>query len=397
MVSKIIKKHIALSFYAFLNNNNLLHRRQSGFRYNHSCQTALTLMKEEWLEAMNNGELTGVLMVDLCEAFDLVDHSLLLQKLEIYRCTTNALNWFTSYLFNRSKKVDIDGILSDPLENKSGVPQGSVLGTLFFILFINDIFLYPALENMSLFADDATDHHTSKNIQNISSKLQIKATSVNQWCEINRIKMSIEKTKIMLIGSRQKLNRISESEKYIKLLIDNTPIEQISNTKLLGIHIDSSLTWDVQVSHLKKIVIYKLFLLKRIRHFLPKHTRILFYNFYIMPYLEYCCSIWGNCSKENINIIVKLQKRAARLILDADFFTPSANLFKELIWIPFSNIVKYHQVSLVYKCIHKISPEYLHDMFSIKLDSKRYNLRSSNTGRLDVPKKTQQEFIFQWP
>ena len=181
---------------------------------------------------------------------------------------------------------------------------------------------------MSLFADDATDHHTSKNIQNIASKLQIKATSVNQWCEINRMIMSIEKTKIMLIESRQKLNRISESEKYIKLLIDNTPIEQISNTKLLGIHIDSSLTWHVQVSHVKKIVIYKLFLLKRIRHFLPEDTRILFYNFYIKPYLEYC-------------------------------------------WIPFSDIVKYHQVSIVYKCIQKNSPEYLHDMFSIKLDSKR--------------------------
>ena len=206
--------------------------------------------------------------------------------------------------------------------------------------------------------------------------------------------MSIEKTKIMLIGSRQKLNRISKSEKYIKLLIDNTPIEQISNTKLLGIHIDSSLTWDVQVSHVKKIVIYKLFLLKRIRHFLPKDNRIFFYNFYIKPYLEYCCSIW---SKENINIIVKLQKRAARLILDADFFTPSANIFEELKWIPFSDIVKYHQVSLVYKCIHKISPEYLHDMFSIKLDSKRYNLRSSNTGRLDVPKKHNRSLSFNDP
>ena len=132
VVSKIIETHIALSFYALLNNNNLLHRRQSGFRYNLSWQTAFTLMTEEWLEAMNNGELTGVLMVDLCKAFDLVDHSLLLQKLEIYRCTTNALNWFTSYLFKRSQKVDIDGILSDPLENKSGVPQSSVLGPLFF-------------------------------------------------------------------------------------------------------------------------------------------------------------------------------------------------------------------------------------------------------------------------
>ena len=92
---KIIEKHIALSFYAFLNDNNLLHQGQSGFRYNHSCQTALTVMTQEWLETMNNGELTGVLMVDLCKAFDMVDHSLL-QKLEIYRCTTNALNWFAT-------------------------------------------------------------------------------------------------------------------------------------------------------------------------------------------------------------------------------------------------------------------------------------------------------------
>ena len=250
---------------------------------------------------------------------------------------------------------------------------------------------------MSLFADDATDHHTSKNIQNISSKLQIKATSVNQWCEINKMKMSIEKTKIMLIGSRQKLNRISESEKYITLLIDNTPIEQVSNTKLLGILIDSSLNMGCSGIACKKIVIYKLFLLKHIRHFLPKDTRILLYNFYIKPYLEYCCSIWGNCSKKNINIIVKLQKRAARLILDADFYTPSANLFKELKWIPFYDIVKYHQVSLVYKCIHKISPEYLHVMFSIKLDSKRYNLRSSNNGCLDVPKKHNRSLSFNGP
>ena len=106
----------------------------------------------------------------------------------------------------------------------------------------------------------------------------------------------------------------------------------------------------------------------------------------------------GNCSKENINIIVKHQKRAAgKIILDADFFTPSAILFKELKWIRFSYIVKYHQVSLIYKCIHKLSPEYLHDMFNIKIDSKRYNLRSSNTGRLDVPKKHNRSLSFNGP
>ena len=89
-------------------------------------------------------------------------------------------------------------------------------------------------------------------LMSISSRLQIKATSVNQWCEINRMKKNIEKTKNMLIGSRQKITQISESEKYITLLIDNTTIEQKNNTKVLGIHRDSSLTWDFQVFHVKK-------------------------------------------------------------------------------------------------------------------------------------------------
>ena len=143
-------------------------------------------------------------------------------------------------------------------------------------------------------------------------------------------------------------------------------------------------------------ILTKLFFQKRICHFVPKHTRILFYNVSIKPHLEYCCSIWGNCSKENLNIIVKLQKRADKFS-DADFFTPSAILFKELKWIPFADIFKYQHGSLVYKCIHTISPEYLHDMLSIKLDSKCYNLRYSHTGRLDVPKKQNRSFSFNGP
>ena len=171
VVSKILEKHVSSTFYAFLKEQNLLHPKQSGFRSQHSCQTALTLMTEEWLKAMNKGELIGVLMVDLCKAFDLVDHSLLLHKLKIYRCSEEALDWFTSYLSKRTQKVDINGQISHPLENICGVPQGSVLGPLFFIVFINDMFSYPELDNLSLYADDATAHHSSKCSQTIRPPL----------------------------------------------------------------------------------------------------------------------------------------------------------------------------------------------------------------------------------
>ena len=128
VVSKILEKHVSSTFYTLLNENNLLNPKQSGFRTQHSCQTALTLMTEEWLNAMHKGELTDVLLIDLCKAFDLVDHSLLLRKLKIYRCSENALTWFTSYLSERTQRVDINGQISNPLENKCGVPQGSILG-----------------------------------------------------------------------------------------------------------------------------------------------------------------------------------------------------------------------------------------------------------------------------
>ena len=203
----------------------------------------------------------------------------------------NALTWFTSYLSERKQRVDINGQISNPLENNCGVPQGSILGPLFFIVFINDMYLYPDLQDISFFADDATAHHSSKCTQVITQKLQNVATSANKWCENNKMKLSIIKTKVALVGSKQRINRITDSDKEIKIIINDIPIEQVSHSK----------TWNLKI---KKTVVYKLFLLKLIRPFLPTQSRILFFNYYIKPYLEYCCSIWGSTSQENINIVV---------------------------------------------------------------------------------------------
>ena len=147
---------------------------------------------------------------------------------------------------------------------------------IFYRLYkcINAMYLYPDLQDISLFADDATAQHSSKCTQIITQKLQNVATSANKWCENNNMKLRIIKTKVALVGSKQRIHRITDSDKKIKIIFNDIPIEQVS-------------------------------------HLLPTQSRILFFNFHIKPYLEYCCSIWGSTSQANINIVVKLQKRAA--------------------------------------------------------------------------------------
>ena len=205
---------------SYVSEFNLLQKEQSGFREHHSCMTALTKMTEAWLSEMDSGNLTGTVLLDFSKAFDLVSHNILIHKLKVYKFSEQTLTLLKSYLLDRKQEVRIGKSTSEKRNILAGVPQGSVLGPLLFILFINDLPLHIEHSNIDIFADDATLHNSSKDIRNINNDLQVDVNNVLQWCKQNNMVLNENKTKGLLIGTSQRLSRCQSN---LEIIVNSEP------------------------------------------------------------------------------------------------------------------------------------------------------------------------------
>ena len=386
ILSKLLERHVFNCLYEFLVCHDLLISRQSGFRSKHSCETALHLLVDEWLSSIYNKKIVGVLFIDFCKAFDMVDHDILLKKLKLYNFSQDSMSWFTSYLSNRQQCVKINHKVSQPLEIKYGVPQGSILGPLLFLLFINDLPLEDGLDLVSLFADDATKSTASKDIKNVEKSLQESSDSLMRWCRINRMVPSSDKTKIMVIGTSKRLQDFDVDKYKLNVYLGKSKITQVTEEKLLGCVIDENLSWTPQVRKVRQTVLYKLSILRKIKRFVPLSGRLTFYNYFVKPHFDYCCSVWGTAFKKDIHTLIKLQKMAARLILDVDYTVPSIELFKILKWLPIDKNVQFRQATLVYKALNNMTPSYMADMFTRSSETAPFSLRSVSNKKLFIPR-----------
>ena len=382
ILSKILEKHVHSTFYEFLVKHCLLYLAQSGFRTLHSCETALNRLVDRWTTNMEKGLLNGVILVDLRKAFDLVDTDILLQKLSLYHCDENSISWFKSYLQGRKQLVQFKGKMSDTRSVTHGVPQGSILGPLLFILFMNDLPLYVSSE-FDMYADDSTLHAAAKTVEELEDILNQDLAHVKQWCKQNRMVANIDKTKAMIITTYQKAAKLPRCT--LNVLYDNVPLENVDNEKLLGVIVDKHLTWKHHVDKTCKSISKSIALLRRIKKYLPHQTRLTYYKAYIQPHLDYCNTVWGLST--HVSRIHILQKMALRMIMDVPRLTHSAPLFKKCGVLTIQDRVKFRTVVSVYKALNGLSPTYMADMFKkVSAVSKR-TTRSSEAGLLYVPKK----------
>ena len=382
ILSKVLEKHICEYLVNFLKENDLFHPLQSGFRESHSTETALIRLVDQLLFNLDNDKATGLVFIDYKKAFDLIDHNLLLSKLKALGVGESSLPLFRDYLSGRRQYVNIDGHHSTQRALTLGVPQGSILGPILFLVFINDL---PATLQHSvadIYADDTTisysTHYTTAP-NDISVGLQTDIDEILNWSADNRMILNETKTKSMLVTGKRLAKKMEQST--LQLNVNSTELEQVNSHKLLGVTIDSQLTFDQHVENLCTKLSQRIAVLRKIRRFLPIDQRKLYYNAMIKQTMLYASTIWTSCSAENLQKVFKLQKRAARVILGADTKANSVQLFRKLDWVPFFHEAKVNRSLMVYKRLSGDCPPYMSQMLVRNAD---INERSSRHGQLNL-------------
>ena len=236
VLSKIIERHVHDHLSEYLNVHDLIYKNQSGFRKQYSTETALAYIVDTLLSNLDKNHVNGMVLVDYKKAFDMVDHVTLLSKLEVYKLDRNALLWFESYLTDRAQLVSFKGETSTVRSITAGVPQGSILGPLLFVLFINDLPLHVHTQ-LDMFADDTTLLASSDcaNVEELKNTLSSEVSNVNEWATNNKLPLNCSKTKTMLIDGPRLRKRLSNEGRKLEIELEGSTLEQVENVKLLGL------------------------------------------------------------------------------------------------------------------------------------------------------------------
>ena len=385
VVSRLFEKLVFSQLYRYLNDNCFINSNQSGFRELHSTVTCLLKNTDDWYKGLDTGNLAGMVFVDLKKAFDTVDHQILCRKLESYGVLHRELAWFGSYLSNRVQYCRVNGVDSQIENIDIGVPQGSCLGPLLFLVYINDLPRAVKNSTTSMYADDTSLCFKSKDLSRLNEALNEDLSCLDAWLINNKLSLNVAKTQSMLVSTNVKRKTLDRSSQHLQVKINGTELEVVSKIKYLGVLLDNSLDWKDQVQAVSLKVSRGLGILKHAKKFLPFSALTSLYTSIVEPHFRYCCSVWGCAGTTEINRLQKLQNRAARIVTNSSFDTPSNKLLEKLGWKTINELIDIESKTMVFKSLNELAPPYLRSLFRKNSQSTSYRLRNTSTD-LRLPK-----------
>ena len=360
--------------YNYFTNNKIFHQNAMGFRKNRSTLTAILQMYDKWVRASISGNVSMVVLLDLSAAFDLVDPDILLKKLEIYGVHEDCLDWLKTYLLDRKQGVWIDHLLSDWEAVKVGVPQGSILGPLLFVIFANDL-PYTLSCDLDMYADDSTMTCSKPSITDINQVMNFNCTSVHKWMGENHLCLNAEKTKTLIVGTQRRRQHVNR--RNLSVFMNDVPLQESENESesLLGVQIMSTLKWTRHVSDLKSRLKLRLIGIQKLRYVLPAKKLKLVAEGIFTSLLTYCIPVWGSCDIGDMKCLQVMQNVAARHVLKMSVRSHRMDLFDRLGWLTVNQLQVYHSLLLVNRIRKNKEPEYLYEKLS------RENVR----GKIIIP------------
>ena len=386
-LSKVLEKVVHEQLNSYIDSNELFSSYQSGYRQFHSCETAVTKIHNDILMLVDKKENVVLLLLDLSAAFDTINHKLLLSKLRNnYGIDEVALDWLKSYLSNRSFRVTVNQATSGECLLEIGVPQGSILGPLLFILYTKDLETIVTKYGFSihLYADDTQIYFAFDVHSENPDMTAVKACflEVKQWMTVNFLKLNEDKTEFIEIGPY--VSPISS------LNIGGTTLKPAEKAKNLGFLFDHQLNLDAQINSVSQLCYLHQRDLSRIGSKLSLDLKVQMVHSNILCFIDYCNSVYGKLSEKNLQKLQKIQNNAVRFIFGLYGRKSRESVLpylKKLHFLPVRYRIRYKICLLVFKCINNIAPNYLKDLLSLRETRRRSSRLDDDFFLLRVPSR----------
>ena len=376
---KLMETAVSRTITTHLSDHNLGNSHQWAYKKGHSTELLLVKMVDDWRCALDKNLIVGIVFVDFRKAFDSIPHDVLLHKLQVVGVAGNLWSWIKDYLADRSLVTIVNGVKSDALPVRFGVPQGSVLGPILFSLFCNDLpdIAHDGDSEIHMYADDTTIYVSAPSPDMVAALLNDTLNKFYTWCCRNRILPHPGKTECMILMR----GRFIGPMQAIK--IGENVVNQVKSTRCLGVELDNELNWKIHVAELMKSYTQKLNLLRSL-YFLPTTIRADFYIKIILPSVSYALILWGSCGKTLFDELERIHVRAAKIIYGLDWYTPSDKVLAHANWFSLYDLYKLRLLLLAHKCSYGTAPVSIQKFF--KKYVCKYNLRRKLTFEVPLSK-----------